>query len=133
MVVVDPFNQARSKAFFVSKQVPLAVDALNRVLHQIKFRVGIREIYLSLPDKLPATNKTGVITDLARLNWFNGVIFASQADVSEVSKLVDVIRKFRSQLKVGIRDAAVSGYDFNFVLSTLEINVLSSCAKRTCK
>lgn len=74
-VVVSPFTADRREAFFFNRQMPVATDVLNRVLHQILTRLRIQNIYLKLPASMPLQNIDDLYRDLARLNWFSGLVF----------------------------------------------------------
>ncbi len=131
MVVVNPFNKKLTKAFFVSDQFKLDVDVLNRVLHQIKSRVGINHIYLNIPNKLSVTNKSKLFSDLARLNRFDGIIIDSKINVSERKMVIKQVKRYLPRLRVGVKNFADTHNgsdrnnvfsDFEFVVSRIDFN-----------
>jgi len=125
MVVVNPFNKNFTKAFFVSSQIKLDVDVLNRVLHQIKHRVDIDHIYLNISDKISVSDKSKLFSDLARLNRFNGIIFESKINVSDRKLITQRIKRFLPGIRVGIRDSDGTKNDLDgaeFVVSSVDFS-----------
>ena len=122
MVVVNPFNSKLTKAFFVSDQIKLDVDVLNRVLHQIKYRADIQHIYINIPSGISASNKAKLYTDLARLNRFNGIIFDSKINVSELKLIVKQVKRHLPRIRVGVKDKPGIDYEFEFVVSNVDFN-----------
>jgi hypothetical protein len=70
-VIISPFTRDGRTAFFANPGMPCKGDFLNRVLHQMRTRVGIRQIVLRLPATLPGT---AVITELARRHPYDGIL-----------------------------------------------------------
>lgn len=93
-VMVSPFTADRREAFFFNRQMPVTADVLNRVLHQILTRLRIQHIYLRLPTSLPAKNVEDLYADLARLNWFSGVVLEAPSDPEAESRLRRVVSYF---------------------------------------
>ena len=86
-VVIDPFTPRGDKAFFYNRQMPVDSDILHRVLTQIVSRLGLTNVYLKLPARIPPGATSGLYRDLARINRFNGVIFAGDTQVSTLQTL----------------------------------------------
>jgi len=125
MVIVNPFNRKFTEAFFVSDQIKLDIDVLNRVLHQIKHRVDIDYIYLNIPNKIAVSDKIKLYGDLARLNRFNGIIFDSKINVSERKMITKQIRRYIPGIRVGLRDTdgTKKGFEnIEFVVSSIDFS-----------
>jgi peptidoglycan/xylan/chitin deacetylase (PgdA/CDA1 family) len=115
-VILSPFTADRRAAFFYNRQMPVAGDVLNRVLHQILTRLRVQRIYLKLPESLPVASLDDLYTDLARLNWFSGVVFETPRDAGAEGRLRRLIRYYHPIVKFGVEgQAPVSGYDFTIV------------------
>jgi poly-beta-1,6-N-acetyl-D-glucosamine N-deacetylase PgaB len=70
-VIISPFTRDGRTAFFANPGMPSAGDFLNRTLHQMRTRVGIRQIVL----RLPATQtSTTVYTELARRHPYDAIL-----------------------------------------------------------
>ncbi len=116
-VVMSPFTADRRAAFFFNRQVPVTADVLNRILHQILTRLRIQNIYLRLPASLPAKDVDDLYADLARLNWFSGVVFETPSDPEMESRLRRVLTYFNPVLKFGADNVSlpVRNYDFSLL------------------
>lgn len=90
-VILSPFTKNGKAAFFPNDQVTVAADILNRVTHQLHNKIGVNHVYLRLPENFNVKNADAFYNDMARLVWFNGIVFDGQSQ-----QHVDTIRKIVS-------------------------------------
>lgn len=116
-VIVSPFTSDQREAFFYNRQMPVASNVLNRVLHQILTRLHIQRIYLRLPPSLTAADVNDLYTDLARLNWFSGVLFEAPPAPEVESRIRHIVAYYHPIAKIGIVGPPPTDrqYDFNVV------------------
>lgn len=100
-VVINPLHQFTRKAFFYTKAMPMESDVLNRITHQIRNRLGIREIILDMPS-IAENNRqyNQVYEDLARLVWFSGIVLREK-DMQSNDALFKRMSDFHPLLKRG--------------------------------
>lgn len=125
MVIVSPFNAKNTKAFFPNKQIPVAGEILNRVLHQISNRLSIRHIYLKLPIKTPARDTKSLYTELARLHRFNGMIFPVGFDQGKLRKIKKIVRYHHPRMQFGSLGKPQDTTPFDFVVISLKCTLPS--------
>ena len=101
MVMVSPLTKDQSRAFFVNDEYELATDILNRTLHLIKSKLPVRFIYLKLPDDLELDDADAFFTQLARLNWFNGIVFSDVPEQNEFVQIKENIKRYHPGMKYG--------------------------------
>lgn len=137
-VIVSPFTTDQRKAFFYNRQMPVASNVLNRVLHQILTRLHIQRIYLRLPSSLAAAEVNDLYTDLARLNWFSGVLFEAPPAPAVESRIRHIVAYYHPIAKFGIVGPPPTDrqYDFNVVrldagLSRSDIEARAALLKRS--
>lgn len=118
-VIISPFTDDGKKAFFPTQQMKVETDILNRVTHQLHNRSDIRHVYLRLPDEITSKKPDEFFTDLARLNWFNGVIFDEQAS-RNVSKIKKIVNYFHPKSKFGHYGKPDNSKDYDFVILPVE-------------
>ena len=87
-VILSPFTKDGKATFFPNDQMTVAADILNRVTHQLHNKIGVNHIYLRLPENFNVRNADAFYNDMARLVWFNGVVFDDQSQ-----QHIDTIRK----------------------------------------
>jgi biofilm PGA synthesis lipoprotein PgaB len=122
-VLLSPFSKDGSKAFFANDYVPVADDILNRVLHLIRTKLPVKHIYLKFPEQLPFPKQKALYADLARLNWFNGVVFKGRLPDKKVFyNIVQTTRFYRPMLKVGYIGKAQSKAGFDFIVVPLDVD-----------
>jgi len=116
-VILSPFSADRREAFFYNRQMPVATDVLNRVLHQILTRLHVQRIYLKLPEALPVGSIDDLYADLARLSWFSGVVFEAPRDAEAERRLRRLISYYRPVARFGGEGSAPaeSADDFRIV------------------
>jgi len=119
-VILSPFTSDRGEAFFYNRQMPVAADVLNRVLHQILTRLHVQRIYLKLPESLPVPRLDDLYTDLARLDWFSGVVFEAPRDAEAEHRLRRLISYYRPIAKFGIEGSVPVGPPYDFTLVRLD-------------
>lgn len=115
-VIINPISRDGKTAFFPNNQLNVAVEILNRVSFQLHRRLYIKDVYLRLPSNVNVTDAQEFYTDLARLNWFTGVVFDGHTakQVSEIKKIVDYYHP-RSQFGHYGRTKLASSLDFIIV------------------
>ncbi|OGI41265.1 MAG: hypothetical protein A2140_06660 [Candidatus Muproteobacteria bacterium RBG_16_62_13] len=119
-VIVDPFTVDRRRAFFRNSQLPVAADVLNRLLHQAKSRLEIHHLVLRLPARLPVKDWRPLYTELARLNRFSAVVIDGQTAPRDRAAMVELLRFYHPDLRVGIPSSGADKDKADFVLRTLD-------------
>jgi len=97
-VIISPFTRDGGTAFFANPGMPSTGDFFNRVLHQMRTRVGIRQIVLRLPATLPAT---AVTTELARRHPYDGILVSKGMTTQSVVAARDRFAYYRPGLICG--------------------------------
>lgn len=90
-VILTPITKDGGKTFFSTSQMATATDILNRVTHQLNNRLGIRHIFLRITDSVSVTKSETVLNDMARLAWFNGIVFdgVGEKEMIKIRKIVE--------------------------------------------
>lgn len=117
-VIVTPFTTDNKQAFFPNQELPVAADILNRVIHQLRSRAGIRHIYLLIPEDVEIKRTEEFFTDMARLSWFNGVVFENQ-DSEKVGKIKKIVNYFHPKTKFGHYGETGELKQYDFVLMSI--------------
>lgn len=114
-VIVSPLTRDGSAAFFPTTHMRTSKDILNRVTHQLNGRLGIRHIFLRLTGKMNLAKNRGVLNDLSRLAWFNGVVFdnVDSDDINTVRKIVDY---YHPKSSFGIYGDTENASNYDFVM-----------------
>lgn len=99
-VIVHPFSANSGKAFFQTGDFDVATDVLGRVTHQLNTRLGIRHVYLGLPEKINFLVKQAMVTDLSRLVWFNGIVFNGQV-TNEIGMIKQIVSHYHPRVRFG--------------------------------
>ncbi len=112
-VILSPFTSDGKKAFFPSRHMKVDSDILNRITHQLHNQADVRHIYLRLPKDIVNNKPDEFYTDLARLNWFNGVVFDDHGETA-IKKIKKIISYFHPNSRFGYfgKTDNVEGYDF---------------------
>jgi len=118
-VILSPFTANGKKAFFPTQHMKVESDILNRVTHQLHNYSDIRHVYLRLPDDINAKKSDEFYTDLARLNWFNGVVFDGQAARS-IGKIKKIVNYFHPKSKFGYYGETENTKDYDFIILPVE-------------
>jgi biofilm PGA synthesis lipoprotein PgaB len=118
-VIIDPFTADRRRAFFSNAQLPVAADVLNRLLHQLKARLEIHHLVLRLPPRPPAADWRSLYTELARLNRFSAVVVDGATDPRRHAALLELLRYYHPDLRVGTWPGANAAPDADFSLLVL--------------
>ena len=100
-VIVSGLTADRRQAFFPNRELPMAADVLNRVLHQIRTRLPVQDIYVRLPADLTIRNPSRFYEGLARLNGFTGVVFEGNTAPKGLNKIKRSIRRYRVNAEFG--------------------------------
>ena len=119
-VIVDPFTADRRRAFFSNDRLPVAANVLNRLLHQLKSRLEIHHLVLRLPARLPSRDWRPVYTELARLNRFSGVVIDGPADSHDRAAMLELLRYYHPDLRLGAPANGAGPDKTDFVLVTLD-------------
>lgn len=125
-IIVSPFTVDQRAAFFPNRQMPVASNVLNRVLHQILTRLHIRQIYLSLPPSLAVTDMKDLYTDLARLNWFSGVVFASPPSPDTESRIRRIASYYHPFMAYGVVGSTPADRNYDFQVARLDADLSKS-------
>ena len=113
-VVISPFSRNGRKAFFYNHRLPVATNILSRVCHQLDARNGVR-IFLKLAHHPRLRVKERVYKDLARLNYFHGIIFAGKGSSRYRQRLMRIFRYYRPAVQFGITtDVLLTGINFRY-------------------
>lgn len=112
-VLISPFTDDYSAAYFQNSQLPVASNILSNVMHQIRTRIPLKYLYLTIPANIKVRNSEELYRDLARLHYFNGIIFEDEARnrINE-KKIKKVIKYYRQRVKFGLREENDSEFDF---------------------
>ncbi|MGD8560068.1 MAG: poly-beta-1,6-N-acetyl-D-glucosamine N-deacetylase PgaB [Gammaproteobacteria bacterium] len=115
-VILSPFTRDGKAAFFPNDQMPVAADILHRVTHQLHNAVGINHVYLRLPEQFKIKNATAFYNNLARLVWFNGIVFDNQTP-DQVKMISKIVKYHHPRVQLGHYDKArnLASYDFVIV------------------
>jgi biofilm PGA synthesis lipoprotein PgaB len=118
-VILSPFTGDGKKAFFPTQQMKVESDILNRVTHQLHNYSDIRHVYLRLPESIVEQKPDEFYTDLARLNWFNGIVFDGQ-EASEIGKIKKIVNYFHPKSSFGYYGEPDNAKDYDFVILPVE-------------
>jgi peptidoglycan/xylan/chitin deacetylase (PgdA/CDA1 family) len=118
-VILSPFTVDKKQAFFPNQEMLVAADVLNRVTHQLRSRAGIRHIYLHIPEGINIKRTEEFITDMARLSWFNGIVFENQ-DLDKVKKIQKIVNYFHPKTRFGHYGETDNLKYFDFVLMSID-------------
>ena len=119
-VIIDPFTADRRRAFFSNPQIPVAANVLNRLLHQLTSRLEIHHLALRLPARLPVRDWRPLYTELARLNRFSAVVIEGQTDPRDRAAMVELLRYYHPDLRIGVPSNGAGADKADFVLTTLD-------------
>jgi biofilm PGA synthesis N-glycosyltransferase PgaC len=113
-VIVSPVTRDRGRALFATQAMPSAGDIFNRATHQIRSRLGIRNIVVRARPDLPVRDQAGFYGELARLNRVDGVIFDGAWDDAIESAIRREVRRYQPHVRFGRRGpgAQPAQYDF---------------------
>jgi hypothetical protein len=93
---------------------------LNRVLRQIQTRNGISHIYLKIPRRLPTGDWQTVYRDMARLNWFSGIIMTEPVPASEIDAVKALFAYYRPTIEFGSMAEPTEHNNIDFFLVELD-------------
>lgn len=119
-VMLTPFTRAGDRVLFYNEVLPVEADILNRVLHQITSRVGIKHRYLKIPAHPPVADAQALYADLARLNRFNGIVVDGPVERSELSDLRALFARYQPGIQVGVSPDAPAADAADFVVDALD-------------
>ncbi|WP_455206857.1 polysaccharide deacetylase family protein [Kaarinaea lacus] len=114
-VILSPFSSDGKHAFFPNQEMDVTADILNRVTHQLRNRLGIRHVYLHIPEDVDVKKSEEFFTDMARLSWFNGVVFEGQ-NQEKTQKIRKIVNYFHPKAKFGHYGETDDPDQFDFVL-----------------
>ena len=118
MVVTSPFTADTSKTFFSNDKLPVATDILNRVSHQIRVKLGINDIFVTIPSVIAVADQKSLFAEMARINWINGVIFQGQI-MPAARDIKQTILQYRPRAKFGYTGIPEDATLFDFALVTV--------------
>jgi peptidoglycan/xylan/chitin deacetylase (PgdA/CDA1 family) len=122
-IIVSPFSSDLKYAYFYNDQIPVRKNILNRVLRRIQTRNGISRIYLKIPRHLPTENWQTVYKDLARLNWFSGIIMTEPAPASEIDVVKALFAYYKPTIQVGSMAEPTEQNNIDFFLVKLDADL----------
>ena len=113
-VIIDGLTRDRRSTVFYGEVMPSAGDILNRVMHQIRIRLGIGDRYVRLPANLELRNREQFFRDLARLNEITGVIFEGPGTPFKLNRIKQIVRTYRPDARFGYygNTSVPDRYDF---------------------
>lgn len=122
-VIVSPFSRDLKNAYFYNDQIPIRRNILNRVLRQIQTRNGVSHIYLKIPRRLPTGDWQTVYQDLARLNWFSGIIITEPVLASEIDAVRALFSYYKPTIELGSMDGPTVHNNADFLLVELDADL----------
>lgn len=122
-IIVSPFSRDLKTAYFYNEQIPVRRNILNRVLRQIQTRNGITHIYLKIPRRLPIGDWHTVYKDMARLNWFSGIIMTGPAPASEIDAVKALFAYYRPIIEFGSLAEPTEHNNIDFFLVELDADL----------
>lgn len=131
-VVINPLHSQKSTAFFSTPQLTTEVDIVNRLTHQLKTRLGIKDVVIDLPELgKRIQDPEAVVRDLARLAWFSGILLRERDSVL-VTGLYKAMLAFRPGLRLGTAksDSDVSATQFVLQFAEATDKDMQSTANR---
>lgn len=119
-VILSPVSKDGQQAFFPTRQLPVAADIMNRVSQQLNSRLSIRNIYLHLKSNFKSDNPEELYNDMARLAWFNGVVFDGQP-LKQQEKIRKVVEYYHPKSKFGHFGITSQKEDYDFVILPVQV------------
>ena len=120
-VILYPVSKDGKMAFFPTQQMDVAADVMNRVSHQLNSRLGIRHIYLRLPGSVQAKNIEIFYNDMARLAWFNGVVF-DQHQAQQQDTIRKIVEYYHPKSQFGHLGNTPKMDDYDFLILPVAAN-----------
>ncbi|MFV2057221.1 MAG: polysaccharide deacetylase family protein [Thiohalomonadales bacterium] len=115
-IFINPFYAKGNAAFFYNEQITVAADILNRITHQLKFRLSVDEIIIDVPKiKSKKLDLPALYEDLSRLIWFTGVLVGTN-NFGKIQTVMGDIGRFRPGLEYGVRNTESPAKGMHFVL-----------------
>lgn len=115
-VIVSGLTRNNKQTMFVNSSVPVAVDVLNRVLHQIRTRLSIKGLYVRLPATMRPDRVRQFYTDLSRLNEISGIIFHGPGTPHDLRSIKKTVRIYRPKARFGYYGKPASSRHYDFVV-----------------
>ncbi len=115
-VIITPVSADGRRAFFTTSACATAADVLDRVVHQIRNRLNVRRVVLRLPANLQVKDPQVFFTDMARLTWFNALLFASETRADYLKMVREVVARHRPHIKYGVFGDLSRSAEFDFLL-----------------
>lgn len=129
-IILSPFGKGDKKAFFYNKSIPVEADILNRVLTQMRYRIGIRFQYLKLPKGLSNVDTKQLYRDLARLNQFDGVLVDPNIDAKELRNVKRLFSHYHPNLRYGTYGIPASKLAIDYAVVTIADSVSSQMLRQ---
>lgn len=104
-VILRPFTSDTKRAFFHTDAMPVAADVLSQIAFQLTERAEILDLIV----RVPADIDPKVCRDLARLNWFSGVVVEGDPKSTDFQRTTKILRRFKPALKLGTTEASIDG------------------------
>lgn len=95
------------EAYFATSHIPVRVDYLNRVVHTLRSRARVENVYVSIPPSLLKNSAAAAaIRDLAKLTDIDGIFFevSDKANLEELplASLMAAARSVRPHTQFGL-------------------------------
>ncbi len=100
-VIVSALSRDNKTAVFYNRDLPVAVNVLDRTLHQMRTRLRVSDLYVRVPANLRVRNTERFYTDLARLNNFHGIVFEGPGNPKRLSTIKRTVRRYRPKAEFG--------------------------------
>lgn len=118
-ILLSPFTHDQSASYFANNQMPVAINILNRVLHQVHTRNEIDHLYLRIPADIGVKDPESLFRELARLHRFRGAVIEGRQSPKEGERIAALFRRHQPAIRIGVRGEAVPGWaDFGMVKGT---------------
>ena len=122
-IILSPLTEDGNAAFFPTQHMRTELDILNRVTHQLNNRLGIRHIFLRLTGQMNLTKNESILNDLARLAWFNGVVFENVGN-DETKTIRKIVEYYHPKSSFGAYGEMRKAGNYDFVI--LPVNASES-------
>jgi len=113
-VVVTPFTQDHSQAFFPNRVVPMKYDLLNGVLDRLHESTAISNVCIRIPEigaSLPVT----FFAALARRSRFDSLVFDRMPSTTALATIRKTLDRILPNVKIGSWGTQDPKADFSFV------------------
>jgi len=118
-LVIDPFTVDGRAAYFPQTALPVKVDLLSHVLHQVSERNAIQALYVRIPQTVPSSKVMSLATALARMAPVYGLVFASNVEAGLLQSVRFALQQRHSLVRVVTSRALTGALDDTAMLITV--------------